>query len=273
MGKKEVEIDCFNRLINSIPKEKTKARFYYNLIKSANNCSSDNERPDFILEDVDYVLGLEHCMVDGLYNEHYDSHFRKKNNKINQVVREYARDKDIENGLEATKDIIMSEYDSYNIFNYMDFIKKFEHICMHHNKKCFDEKILGYRSNIGKYNKRKKYLGCLIEIPLPDIHGGYIIKIKDNEHVQILNNIPVTKDMVSIIQKMDGFDFVVICAYSQRFSIATYFDREDIQTSIKEQRIKLVDEFRYNQHYIADNIEIQKGKDCHTLVFTGHFKN
>lgn len=272
MGNKIKEEQCIDRVLRCIPKENTKALNFYNTIKNILPYKQKNcERPDFIFKKDNFALGIEHCLVDGLYNQFDDSFNRTKDSNIEKTVNDYKKNKDLDKGTDALKRILTENFNAMDRFEYNNFIKIFNYTCSEHNGKCYDSTIPGYRSNLKTY-ALNYVLGCMIEIPLQETTKDYVLKRNGKEHIQRINRFPYTKDIIDILKSMTGFNFIIVCAYCRYFTDVKYFDTKDIDNSIKEQKINLYDSFDYNFPFSVDSVDFKKGQDEYTLVCSGKIK-
>lgn len=78
MGNKAKEKDCLDKIINNQCIKGEISREIHNLILSIyNQMDSNPERPDFVFLSDNTVLGLEHCLMDSLYNAYKESFSRQ----------------------------------------------------------------------------------------------------------------------------------------------------------------------------------------------------
>ena len=54
----------------------------------------ESERPDFVFLSNETVIGLEHFLVDSMYNQQEKSHSRQRNANIKHAVDNYAKHQD-----------------------------------------------------------------------------------------------------------------------------------------------------------------------------------
>lgn len=271
MGSKNKELNCMDKILCNKAVQGDIAHSIQDMIVAMKDTCTESERPDFILVSDDTVLGLEHCLVDSLYNEHTESFSRQNGTDIQHLVDAYAKDNDMDKGVASTKEILLNSFGAIYRFDYKTFVKKFEEICIKHNKKCDEgtDKYPSYKSHLQSMNKTNNVLGCIVEVPIPDVKNIYILTEGNRRHKQRLKNIPFTKDIIRIIKKMKGFDFVIVCAYSQNFTAVTYFDVKNVDLSVKQQRIKIYDSFDYASKIKLEDIVITKNDDSYTFNFKG----
>jgi hypothetical protein len=116
---------------------------------------------------------------------------------------------------------------------------------MEHNDNCDV-----YREKLKSIGVERVTLGCLIELPF-SFEKKYLITDKKGERVQAVNGVPISIDMLRIIENIKGFDFVILCMYCLnkpeqiKDYICYYFLPRCISEGIKQQRIKWVYRFDF----------------------------
>lgn len=260
MGSKEPEVRCLDMILKNERTQGDIAKSIQKRIMSMKEKCQDSERPDFIFVSDNTILGLEHCLVDSCYNEQKGSFSRQKETDIQQTVDAYAKDNDLDKSAKNISQIVCNSFNATYRFDYNVFIKRFEEICLKHNQKCNEgtEKYPSYKNRLRSFKKSNSIVGCIVEIPVSDNKNTYIITKSNRYYKQRIKNIPFTKDIIKIIRKMDGFDFVIICAYSKKFSAITYFDMKNIDDSIKQQNIKICDAFDYEGKIKVKDMSVTK---------------
>ena len=269
MGSKKVEFLCLEKVLKSNAIG-VYAKSIHRMIKDGNDEKCiESERPDFVFLSNETVIGLEHFLVDSMYNQQEKSHSRQRNANIKHAVDNYAKHQDLDKGLVEMKSIFQNDFDAVSRFDYKVFIKNFREICMNHNTKCNigTEKSPCYRDKLKTYDGKDTKLGCLIEIPLAYTRHDYVLTRGNHTHRQILNDIPYTKDIIRILTELNGFDFVIVCVYCNNFTKAAYFNPADVMSGIKEQNIKVYDSFDYYYKPTLDNLDIVKNKDGESYTF------
>jgi hypothetical protein len=269
MGSKKIESLCLEKMLKSNTIG-AYAKSIHRMIKDGNDEKCiESERPDFVFLSNGIVIGLEHFLVDSLYNQQEMSHSRQKNANIKHAVDNYAKHQDLDKGLVEMKSIFQNDFDAISRFDYKVFIKNFREICMNHNVKCNNgtETSPCYRDKLKDYNGKDTKLGCLIEIPLVNTRHDYVLTRGNHTYRQILNDIPYTKDTIQILGEMNGFDFVIVCVYCKGFTKAAYFNTADVMSGIKEQNIKIYDSFDYYYKPTLDNLDIIKNGDGESYTF------
>ena len=217
------------------------------------DCSG--ERPDIIIESDIELVGIEHCQVDLLFNlkkKKAQSMIRTQESKTNRLIEKYKDkellDTDIKNGtaLKSVLDLVEERITTRNRFDYVAFKDNFSRVCLDHNDNCTE-----YRERLKSIaNDKLVSLGCLVEIPYSKETEYHITDIKGTRK-QAIKGIPITFDMLFTIQKMNGFDFVILCMYcinnpnDCKNTVCYYFSTRNIPEGIKQQRIKPVISFDF----------------------------
>lgn len=205
------------------------------------------ERPDIILYSDDEVFGIEHCQVDELFKikkrkaqSMVDIQRNNCENQVNKYMDKDLLDADIKSGaaLEPVFGMVEERFALRNDFDYSVFIDNFRRVCKSHNDQC-----IAYRSRIEKEAPNKSItLACLVDIPYSK-ETTYLITDDNGTREQAIKGIPITKDMLSIIQHMSGFDLVIFCMYNlnqpkRKADIVCYFFRPlCVREDIIQQRI------------------------------------
>lgn len=223
------------------------------LVKKANYIDYSRERPDIIINDDEIIIGIEHCQVDVLFKvkkKEAQSMVGKHRNSAEKLVEKYEDEEllneDINNckALSPVLDILKERYDYQDKFDYSKFIDNFHRVTQKHNNNCVD-----YRNRLKEISDNKPItLACLIDIPYPNVKE-YIVKDKKGERRQAIKGLPITKDMLSAIQAMSGFDFVILCLYCfedfspKKETICYYFKPGEVMQGVEEQYLKISDSF------------------------------
>ncbi len=252
--KKSREQECFEKVLRC---RSVKGKFASDICKIfiENKACIDysGERPDIIINTDNEIIGIEHCSIDMLFKikkKKAQSMIGIQQSKGERLVDKYKDkdllEEDINNGtaLKPLLDMVEERFEHYNKFNYSAFINNFCRVSREHNDNCKD-----YRERMKKMSFGKEYsLACLIEIPYPK---KTIYQIEDSKgtRVQAIKGVPITWDMLSIIQNMKGFDIVIICLYcfdnpsDDKDIVCYYFLPRAVKEAIKQQRIKPVISF------------------------------
>lgn len=177
----------------------------------------------------------------------------KQNNKINELVAKYKDnellEKDISNGTALTSalELVEERFDYRNLFKYSDFIENFRRVCGEHNNNCEV-----YRKKLNAIAAGKHItLACLVEIPY-SMEKAYRITDANGTRNQAINGLPITNDMLLVIQNLNGFDFVVLCMYcldnpkKEKDIICYFFLPCAVLQGIKQQSIKPVYSFEFS---------------------------
>ena len=254
MGDKSKEKECFEKVLEcrSVKGDFAKSmRDIFVERKELIDCS--DERPDIIIESNTEMVGIEHCQVDMLFKikkKKAQSMIRTQESKTDRLIEKYKDkellDNDIQNGsaLRTVLDLVEERITTRNRFDYSSFKDNFSRVCREHNDNCLD-----YRERLKSKAKNKPVsLGCLVEIPYSKELEYRINDIRGTRK-QAIKGIPITYDMLFTIQKMNGFDFVILCMYCLdkpndcKNIVCYYFSTQNISEGIKQQRIKPVISF------------------------------
>ncbi|WP_455682886.1 hypothetical protein [Thomasclavelia sp.] len=217
---KELEQSCLNDAINKIP--------WLQKFKLVSDNSQ--ERPDFILEKNNKLIGIEHFHIDLLYADEKKhtglSRFTYKD--IRNLFNEYHVKainntfelKDVNNASKDLENILNELIDRNNTFDYNLFIKEWSRIFNKHYK------------NINEYKKVNNLykLGFLIEIrryfkfPYICYHNNSIIPVRSK-------SIPITKEIAKYLNKYDdGVDFFIIAVKGllDDYASIQFYDKSNI---------------------------------------------
>ena len=198
--KKELEKSCLDDAISKIPWLQK-----FNLITD-----DSHERPDFILEKNNMLIGIEHFHIDTLYidKKRHTGLARYTYNDIRNLYNKY-HPKAKQNTF-VTQDALDSSLELENIinelisiqnnFDYNFFIKEWSRIFNKHYNKRYEY----------KQEKHLNKLGFLIEIRR---YFKYpYICIKNDSKIRFdYKGIPITKDIAKYLNKYhDGVDFFIV---------------------------------------------------------------
>lgn len=270
MKGKEKEFDCLQKVIKDKNKNEYANNIHELLFAYPIEKYIPNERPDFIYSDNDVAIGIEHCLIDSLYNEHGDSYARKKEHQINKALNDYKKDQDLDKGYVFTTNMVKDAFNYRHNFKYSEFIDKFIKVCKSHNESCLisKENELSYKEKLNSINVNNIVV-CLIEIPLFKESPHYALFDEyNNRHTQFINGIPITIDMINEFKKMNGFDYIVICATSNKFIKTYYFDIKNINESIRQQNIHIYNKFDYAKKPEIKAINTVKNGENYDTKFT-----
>lgn len=268
MGNKSKEIECFKRVLKYKYNKGEIAQTIHNvLLAHEKKVNYKEECPDIVIEGDREIIGIEHCLVDLLFQtkrKSAQSLLRRQENEIVRKVNYYKVNpeklsEDIENG--SAPDFVIGkveELHNYQAdFDYRSFINNFVTVTQDHNKKARK-----YRENLIHYNQQVS-LGCLIEIPYYKPCEYLVMDKKYNKHLIYLNGIPLTEDMVIEIGHLSGFDFVIMCIYCEnstyskdKYTKVYYFLPKCIKKCLIEQGIQL--KYISFEYPIKEKIKIDK---------------
>ena len=246
MANKEKEIDCLEKVLNCYSIKGEYAHYLRNLLKQKNNqIDLEGEKPDIIIDTGKEVIGIEHCQVDVLFKvkkKKAQSMNMKHIGDISKLIEKYKDndllDEDIRNGsaIEPVLDVLKDRFEYRDSFSYRVYLENFDRVCREHNAKCDN-----YRLRLDSLAQGKRsMLGCLIDIPYPN-ERKYSVSDKNGIKNKAINGIPLTKGMLNTIEKMVGFDFVILCMHCfdkpSRETKCFYFEPSNIYKGIKQQQI------------------------------------
>lgn len=188
------------------------------------------ESPDFIFEENNKVIGIEHFHIDMLYldKKKHTGLGRYTYNDIRNLFKKY-NGKAIDNtfGTQDGEDVsielenILNELiNGQNLFNYDIFVKEWSRIFNKH------------------YNRRNEYrkeanvdkLGFLIEIRRY-FKFPYICTRNNSTIIVDSKSIPITKDIATYLNKIgDGVDFIIIVVKGlfDDYVCVEYFDENNL---------------------------------------------
>lgn len=181
-----------------------------------NISAPEQEKPDFILSDGVENIGLEHFLVDTLWNN--GSQTRKAVKRIGHAGERYENGEDAGTVFEDIAGSISDCFLAYDNFSYDTFLNNFRRI--------FDKHLKNVR--IYKENKIEK-IGFLIEITVLDF--DYIVETMDKELLPLhIKGIPITKGIWDIINRFNEIDFVVITVLkiNSNKNKSYYFDKDHV---------------------------------------------
>ena len=190
---KDDEIQCWLNVKKDIPK--------FNKYK---NISMDGqERPDFLFEFEGELIGIEHFLVDLVETKIKNSKVpqsrtnAKDEKKLIEEWQPHLEEEDfVEKALPDTEQCVNEEIQRYALFDYKKFINEFKRIFNDHIEK-------------SKSYEKTDRLGFLIELPVP-VFTWMVQEKNGNWHKQRINSIPITEDILNIINGFDEVDFVII---------------------------------------------------------------
>lgn len=220
---KNLEISCLNIAIDKIPKLQR-----FNLIEN-----DSQERPDFVLEENQKRIGVEHFHIDLLYKDKkkHTGHARYTYKDLRELFLKYNGKAlnhtfdlfDAKNAGADIEKIINELINAQNLFDYKLFIKEWNRIFDKHYK----------NRNEYKEESDLSELGFLIEVRTY-IHKYYVCH-KHNATKRIKTyKLPITKEIADCLSKFgDGVDFIIIVTEGLLDNCVgvQYFDKN---TNLKE---------------------------------------
>lgn len=181
----------------------------------------DQERPDFILSDGTEEIGLEHFLIDTLWDN--GSQSRKTAKCLELISTAYKKQVNDEiDTVSGIADVVIDCMNAYKNFSYDTFINNFRRVFNKH------------LSNISTYKKNGlNKIGFLIEISVFDF--DYIINERDgSSNEEHIKGIPFTYDMWDIINQFDDVDFVIVTVLkiNSNKNKSYYFDKTHIPNEL-----------------------------------------
>lgn len=252
MADKTVEAKCLDKILSAPRPRGNTAKTVYALLGDATLVSDmKQECPDFVLQNGDTVIGLEHFLVDVLVNEsgsnarrvykrrQQELHGRKPSHKLmKRINHSPAVQQQLQNGILA--------FDEYQ------FLREFQRVAHKHG-----DSAAGYRATIRNYKAKDYIMGAMIEMPC-QTNGRFILYDANGKHKErTLNCVPLTQNLVSIMKRtLRDFDFVVVLAETllneQPCDSKVYcFWHNNFDEAIREQRIPLCTSFKIR---LEDNL-------------------
>lgn len=252
MADKTVEAKCLDKILSAPRPRGNTAKTVYALLGDATLVSDmKQECPDFVLQNGDTVIGLEHFLVDVLVNEsgsnarrvykrrQQELHGRKPSHKLmKRINHSPAVQQQLQNGILS--------FDEYQ------FLREFQRVAHKHG-----DSAGGYRATIRNYKAKDYIMGAMIEMPC-QTNGRFILCDANGKHKErTLNCVPLTQNLVSIMKRtLRDFDFVVVLAETllneQPCDSKVYcFWHNNFDEAIREQRIPLCTSFKIR---LEDNL-------------------
>lgn len=169
-------------------------------LKKYNIC--EDERPDFILSNNGYRIGIEHFRADTILNEHADSNSMKFDGKRKAMFKKHntalMSDKfdavSVANDIEAT---INTSLNAASEFDYGAFVKNLKNV--------FD----AHADKVSDYKKNCNEVWFLIDVGIETEHFSVFL---DNGGETKMNILPITKDMINIFNEHRTISRVIVCS-------------------------------------------------------------
>lgn len=247
MGNKRKERECLDKVLAYAKKSRGETKKILSKLAAGNIV--ENERPDFIIETADEIIGVEHFQVDALVEK------RRKDGKLNYTGAQIRKEergfsekwKDAKNADEETligisKDLCQIVADSFGKMidaGYQDFLTSISVALEGHCKKAN-----GYRKKIDKNSKGKKVrIAFLIETYVNFrnlyLYQGESGKIKRSRSGDML----FFKEVVDLCEKASGeVDYLIFWATETLPDTNTSvvaISTKDVRKSLSRQNIKI----------------------------------
>lgn len=214
-------------------------------LKKYNIC--EDERPDFILSNNGYRIGIEHFRADTILNEHADSNSMKFDGKRKAMFKKHntALMSDKFDAVSAANDIeatINTSLNAASEFDYGAFVKNLKNV--------FD----AHADKVSDYKKNCNEVWFLIDVGIETEHFSVVV---DNGGETKINTLPITKDMINIFNEHRTISRVIVCSrylgkykvvydsyedkYKYRFRSFTYVEAaspftRQIKLNVKERK-------------------------------------
>lgn len=162
----------------------------------------EDERPDFILVNNGYKIGIEHFRADTILNEHADSESMKFDGKRNTVFKRHntALLNDEFDAISAANDIEVNINESLaaaSEFDYDVFVRNLKNVFNAHVDKVPD------------YKKKCNEVWFLVDV---GIENEDFLGFLYNGGKTKINTLPVTLDMLDIFNEQKSIKRVIICS-------------------------------------------------------------
>ena len=254
------EKECFDRVIKCrTNKGQLASAIHQALVDNKGYLDINCECPDMIIKTDTGVIGIEHCQIDVLFKikrKRAQSFVGIERSEIGKRVKQYKDEEllaqDIKSGkvLRPLLDLAEEHNDLANKFDYATFIDNYRSVCLEHNDKC--EK---YRNKLKEIAHEEDItLACLIEIPYPRT-DRYLVFDKTDIREQAIKGLPMTLDILKVIEKMSGFDIVMPFMYSFDVPdevnnyVCYYFLPQKVSYDVKNRLIRPFLSFDYPKEY------------------------
>ena len=251
MADKLVEIKCLNKILNAPKPRGNTATVVYELLDGATLISNiTQECPDFVLQNGNTIIGLEHFLVDVLVN-HDGSNARRVSRKRQLALRGRKPSHQLLKRINHLPDVQCQLKSGVMAFDEERFLHEFQRVSRKHG-----ELVGGYRATITQHKADTYLLGAMIEMPC-QTDGRFIMYDSTGKSKErVLNCVPLTQNLLSIMKRtLRAFDFVIILAEtllneSPHDAKVYCFWNNNYDMAIKEQRIPLCTSFRIKKEGI-----------------------
>lgn len=225
------------------------------------------ERPDLLFvnkNNKNKVIGIEHFLVDVL-SEQQNAYSRIRENQQAQLLEKYGGDK-----LEGKQEVAAQELMNFIVrdLNKKDnidcenFIFQFERVKNNHDSEAY---ILALNKLYDQVS-----LGYIIEITYMQEEMWHVQEKSGNYHKMRLSGLPISKDMLDIVQSIKFADFVILCTHEIIKKQMDFFvlDFKDFQRSIQSNKIHVCQSF--TSASIGTNTSVEynglKNNDFHFTI-------
>lgn len=169
-------------------------------LKKYNRC--EDERPDFILSNNGYKIGIEHFRADTILNEHADSNSMKFDGKRTAMFKKHntALMNDKFDAISAANDIeatINTSLNAASEFDYRAFVKNLKNVFDAHA-----DRVIDYKKNCDE-------VWFLIDVGIETDH--FSVRLDDGGKTR-MNTLPITKDMIDIFNEHRTISRVIVCS-------------------------------------------------------------
>ncbi len=245
MADKTVEFKCLQKVLNAPQPRGNTAKNVYALLHNATLISDDTQEcPDFVLQQGDTIIGLEHFLVDVLVNED-GSNARRVSKHRQKVLNGKKISHSVLRQANASPSVYQQLQRGVSAFDEHRFLKEFQRVARRHG-----DSVGGYVATIRRHKAKKYLMGAMIEMPC-QINGHFILyDAAGKRKERTLNCVPLTQNLVSIMKRtLKEFDFVVILAETllneQPYDSKVYcFWKNNFEEAIREQRIPICTSFQ-----------------------------
>lgn len=162
----------------------------------------EGERPDFILINEGYKIGIEHFRADTILNEYTDSESMKLDGQRKKMYEKHHEEllNDVFDADASAKDLetyMNKSIDASLTFDYKTFINNLKDVFEQH------------ANRVSEYKKKCDEVWFLIDMGIENDH--FIVEF-DNGGLTKMNALPVTGDMFSIFDKHKEISRVIVCS-------------------------------------------------------------
>lgn len=220
--KKDYELECLQRVINSGKKLRGKTKQIVKMLDGEDIYREDNERPDFVRllpakskKQKDLIIGIEHFRVDQLSIKKKDGNiastgivFPKEIGVVYDRWQKSVKEEDTipEKAIEDTMNAISNQVLRVKQSNYHTFLESFKHSLNKHLKN-----VEAYKKNLSKITEEKTNLVFLIEVHT-EFTNLYLSNKKGTKK-NVSGFMPLFRDVVDLLESIDKkvLDYIVLC--------------------------------------------------------------